>query len=78
MKDAVFPDVTPCGSCKDRRFGGKYRFAACFRSKLLLTLFLALRLLSSDEVPPKRRLFQEPYGVTSQRAAFFMVLLSYL
>jgi hypothetical protein len=22
MKDAVFWDVTPCGSCKKRRFGG--------------------------------------------------------
>jgi hypothetical protein len=24
MKNAVFLDVTPCGTCKDRRFGGKY------------------------------------------------------
>jgi hypothetical protein len=24
MKNAVFWDVTPCGSCKDRRFGGTY------------------------------------------------------
>jgi hypothetical protein len=23
LKSAVFCDVTPCGSCKDRRFGGK-------------------------------------------------------
>jgi hypothetical protein len=22
MKNAVFWDVTPCGSCKNRRFGG--------------------------------------------------------
>jgi hypothetical protein len=22
MKDGVFWDVTPCGSCKNRRFGG--------------------------------------------------------
>jgi hypothetical protein len=26
MKNAVFWDVTPCGSCKDRRYGGTYRF----------------------------------------------------
>jgi hypothetical protein len=26
MKNAVFWDVTPCGSCKNRRFGGIYRF----------------------------------------------------
>jgi hypothetical protein len=24
MKTSVFWDLTPCGSCKDRRFGGKY------------------------------------------------------
>jgi hypothetical protein len=24
-KNAVFWDVTPCGSCKNRRFGGRYR-----------------------------------------------------
>jgi hypothetical protein len=25
MKNGVFWDVTPCGSCKNRRFGGTYR-----------------------------------------------------
>jgi hypothetical protein len=25
MTNVVFLDVTPCGSCKDRRFGGTYR-----------------------------------------------------
>jgi hypothetical protein len=25
MKNAVFCDITPCGSCKNRRFGGTYR-----------------------------------------------------
>jgi hypothetical protein len=25
MKNAVFWDVTPCGSCKNRRFGGSQR-----------------------------------------------------
>jgi hypothetical protein len=25
MKNAVFLDVTPCVSCKNRRFGGKHR-----------------------------------------------------
>jgi hypothetical protein len=25
MKNTVFWDVTPCGSCKNRRFGGSYR-----------------------------------------------------
>jgi hypothetical protein len=26
MKNTVFWDVTPCDSCKSRRFGGTYRF----------------------------------------------------
>jgi hypothetical protein len=25
MKNVVFWDVTPCGSCKNRHFGGKHR-----------------------------------------------------
>jgi hypothetical protein len=25
MKNGIFRDVTPCGSCKNRRFGGTYR-----------------------------------------------------
>jgi hypothetical protein len=25
VMNAVFWDVTPCGSCKERRFGGTYR-----------------------------------------------------
>jgi hypothetical protein len=25
IKNAVYSDVTPCGSCKSQRFGGKYR-----------------------------------------------------
>jgi hypothetical protein len=25
MKDAIFWDVSPCGSCKNQRFGGTYR-----------------------------------------------------
>jgi hypothetical protein len=25
MKNCVIWDVTPCGSCKNRRFGGTYR-----------------------------------------------------
>jgi hypothetical protein len=26
IKNGVFWDVTPCGSCKNRRFGGTWRF----------------------------------------------------
>jgi hypothetical protein len=28
IENGVFWDVTPCGSCKNRRFGGTYFFSA--------------------------------------------------
>jgi hypothetical protein len=30
MKNAVLWDVTPCGSCRNRRFGGTYRLHHTF------------------------------------------------
>jgi hypothetical protein len=70
-KNAVFWDVTPCDSCKNRHFGWTYRLhhqggktvvicSGC-SCQLLLTLFLALWFF----------LLQEPRGVTSQKTAFF-------
>jgi hypothetical protein len=48
MKNGVFCDVTPCGSCKNRRLGRniKYSFAACVSFELQLALFLFHRFLS--------------------------------
>jgi hypothetical protein len=43
-KNVVFWDVTPCGTCKNRRF--VYFFAACFGCQLLLTLFLVRRFVT--------------------------------
>jgi hypothetical protein len=39
MKNGVFWDVTPCVSCKDRRFGGTYVYKIFLRSvrRLLVT-----------------------------------------
>jgi hypothetical protein len=39
MKSVVFWDVTPCGSCKNRRFGGTYQVLVFLRSvrRLLVT-----------------------------------------
>jgi hypothetical protein len=51
MKNAVFWDVTPCGSRKNRRFGGTYRTlsVASFApsSPILVTLMMEAR--SSSE-----------------------------
>jgi hypothetical protein len=61
MKSSVFWDVTPCGSCENRRFG----------YYLLLTSFLAPRFFlpwwSGRYVPAIRRVLQEPHGVTPQK-----------
>jgi hypothetical protein len=35
MKNGVFWDVTPCGSCKNRRFGGTYRILRSVRRLLV-------------------------------------------
>jgi hypothetical protein len=67
MKIAVFWDVTPRGSCKSRRFGGTYR--PIIRMKRIR------QLGDAGDVPPKRLFLQEPYGVTSQKTAFFKASL---
>jgi hypothetical protein len=74
MKNGVFWDVTPCGSCKSRRFGGTWRLLHQGDS-LLLVFFLVHRFLSPwwrrRQVPPKRRFLQEPHGVPSQKTPLF-------
>jgi hypothetical protein len=52
------------GSCKNRRFGGTYVVPS---SPTLVALMK--EALSS----PKRRFLQEPYGITSQKSASFIV-----
>jgi hypothetical protein len=73
FKNAVFCDIMPCDSCKMRRFGETYhlhhRGGKTRRMKNNVTRNLLLTLLT--EV--KRRLLQEPHGVTSQKTAFFLV-----
>jgi hypothetical protein len=83
-KNDVFWDVMPCGSCKNRRFGGTYLHhpsgknprARCFTCQLLLTLFPSrwfFPLWWWRYVPLKRRFLQEPHGVTSQKTPFCIV-----
>jgi hypothetical protein len=74
MKNGVFWDVTPCGSCNNRR---THFFAAYVGCQLQLVLFLVHRFLSPwwrrRQVPPTRRFLQEPHGVTTQKTSFFIV-----
>jgi hypothetical protein len=67
MKNAVFWDVTPCGSCKNSRFEGTYHphhqgeklFTAKFPSSLFLSTLIMETILYS-----KTSFLQEPHGVT--------------
>jgi hypothetical protein len=77
MKNAVFWDVITCGSCKNWRFGGKYRLHHHGDENQR-----ARNNISSNwqlqHAAKKRRLLQEPLGVTCQKTAFFMHILTLL
>jgi hypothetical protein len=66
LKNGVFWDVTPCGSCKNRRFGGTHRLhhARCVRrllvtanvvlsSPILVTLVMEALSSSETSVPTR-------------------------
>jgi hypothetical protein len=64
MKNGVFWDVTPCGSCKNRRFGGTLVFlrsvrrllvAACVVSSSPILVTLMVAALSSSETSVLKR-----------------------
>jgi hypothetical protein len=80
MKNGVFWDVTPCGSCKNRRFGGTQRLHHQLRSvhrlpftanvpSLLILATLMMETLRSS----KRRFLQVPHSVTSQKTQFLNI-----
>jgi hypothetical protein len=52
MKNGVFWDVTACGSCKNRRFGGTYRLTTCGLSSgsQLHRVIVRLRVKATDFV----------------------------
>jgi hypothetical protein len=52
MKNAVFWDVTPCGSCKNRSFLGTYRLHHSGDKNLRAILRSALQLLVTANVVP--------------------------
>jgi hypothetical protein len=54
MKNAVFWDVTPCGSCKNRRFGGKYclHHQSKENHRARINISIVLQLLFTANVVP--------------------------
>jgi hypothetical protein len=89
MKNGVFWDVTPCGSCKNWRFGGtqhlhhqgdknrwtKNNVSLTSNRRTRLTFLVRRFLLPGWRrwVPLKRQFLQEPHGVTSQKTPFFII-----
>jgi hypothetical protein len=69
MKNAIFWDVTPCGSCKTDI--SEERITSIFRENRTIKLGAALTVTSN--VPLKHWFLQEPHSVTSQKKAFFIV-----
>jgi hypothetical protein len=68
MKNAVFWDIAPCGSSKNRcRLLGTANVVP--RSTILVTPMMEVMF------PPKRLLLQEAHDVTFQNTAFFVVFL---
>jgi hypothetical protein len=80
MKNCVFCDITPCGSCKNRRLGKNIiTIISVERISELGTLAVTSIVPGSlvtpmmrRYVPPKRQFLQESHGVTHQKTAFFM------
>jgi hypothetical protein len=62
MKSAVFWDVTPCGSCKNRQL--LVTANAVSSSPIPVALV--------EAVPPKRQFLQLLHDITSQKTAFFI------
>jgi hypothetical protein len=52
MKNGDFCDVTPCGCCKIRRFGGTYRLHHQVDYTIIIVLCSKFRVLVTADVVP--------------------------
>jgi hypothetical protein len=72
MKNGVFWVVTPCGSCKNRRFEGTWHLLR--QGEKIGELGTTQATTSNRRTlrrNTKRRFLQEPHGVTTQKTPFF-------
>jgi hypothetical protein len=76
MKNAVFWDVTPCGSCKNHHQSNKNLRASNSLAVTSNRSALRRNTVRRRYVHPKRRFLQQPRSETSQKTAFF-ILFSY-
>jgi hypothetical protein len=76
--NAVFCDVTPCGSCKNRRLKGASRlqhivFHLLVTANVVPNSLILSKLRWRRYFPLTRLFLHEPHGVTSKKTAFFIV-----
>jgi hypothetical protein len=78
MKNAVFGDMAPCGSCKNRHFRGALHLRLHIsrkkkKKKNMWVRKIVGRMLTDSHwhVPPKCLFVQDPHGAMSQKTAFF-------
>jgi hypothetical protein len=81
MKNGIFWDVRPSGSCNNRRFGGTYHFLhQSDKNRLLVAVSvipssqILVTLMKGALTTSKSLFLQEPYGITSQKTPFFIVI----
>jgi hypothetical protein len=55
MRKAVFCDVMPCGSCKNRRFGGTLLFIANLNPSSLILFTLMMEAIRSSGISVLKR-----------------------
>jgi hypothetical protein len=78
MRNVVFWDMKPCGTCKNRRFGGMYRLHRQDEKNLRARITVSNKewcLLGCYAVwlLLERWFLQESHGVTSQKITVFIV-----
>jgi hypothetical protein len=73
MKNTVFWDVTPCGSCKNPRFGGMYHHHQGEKNIVVLSTPILLTLMTEAIRSSETSIHKGPHGVTSQKTIFFIV-----
>jgi hypothetical protein len=80
MKNGVFWDVTPCGSCRtDVSEELSDYFIRVTRIGEIGTIQAATsNRRTQSQVPLKRRFLQEPHGITFQKTLFFMFIIAFV
>jgi hypothetical protein len=77
MKNDVFWNVTPCGSCKNQRLGGIYsqRTSGASSACVVPSSPIFVTPMKEESGSSETRFLQEPHGVISQKTPFLCVYI---